>query len=132
MESGDVAELVRVSHDLLEAIRTRNRAALDAVLLPDFVQVDERGNRQGKTAFISAVEASVYQVEQLTFETISVEHVGSVAAVCGVQWAQVRMPDGEQAEGRTAFTDVFIRGAEGWRLRLATSAELPVRPEPFK
>ena len=129
MESGDV-ELVRISHDLMEAIRTRNRTVLDAVLLPDFVQVDERGNRQGKTAFISAVEASRYQIEQLKFETISVEHLGSVAAVCGVQWAQVRMPGDELAEGRTAFTDVFIRGAEGWRLRLATSAELPVNPQP--
>jgi ketosteroid isomerase-like protein len=130
VESGDVAELVRISHDLMEAIRTRNRTVLDAVLLPDFVQVDERGNRQGKSAFISAVEASTFQVDQLKFETLSVEPFDHVAAVCGVQWAQVRMPGGEQAEGRTAFTDVFIRGAEGWRLRLATSAELPVNPQP--
>jgi hypothetical protein len=124
VQSDTVGELVRLSHELMEAIRTRNRTALDHVLLPDFAQVDERGNRQGKEAFISAVEASEFQVEQLRFETLSVEQFDRVGVVCGVQWAQVTLPGGERVEGRTAFTDVFVQGASGWRLRLATSAEL--------
>ena len=124
MESEGVAELVRVSHELMEAIRTRNRRMLDVVLLPDFAQLDERGSRQGKEAFITAVEASAFQVEQLKFETLSVEQFDRVGVVCGVQWAQVILPGGERVEGRTAFTDVFVHGAAGWQLRLATSAEL--------
>jgi ketosteroid isomerase-like protein len=124
VQSDSVAELVRLSHELMDAIRTRNRTTLDDVLLPDFAQVDERGNRQGKEAFISAVEASEFHVERLTFETILVERFDRVGVVCGVQRAQVRLPGGEQVEGRTAFTDVFVQGASGWRLRLATSAEL--------
>jgi hypothetical protein len=119
-----VAELVRLSHEIMEAIRRRDRKALDEVLLPDFAQVDERGQRQGKEAFIAAVEAGEFQVEQLKCETLSVEPFDRVAVVCGVQWAQVRMPGGERVEGRTAFTDVFVRGATGWQLRVATSAEL--------
>ena len=123
-ESDGVAELVRLSHEIMEAIRTRNRKTLDDVLLPDFAQVDERGNRQGKETFISAVEASEFQVEQLRFETLSIEQFDRVGVVCGVQWAQVTLPGGERVEGRTAFTDVFVQGDTGWKLRLATSAAL--------
>ena len=124
MGSDGAGELVRLSHEILEAIRTRNRKALDDVLLPDFAQIDERGQRHGKEAFIAAVEGGEFQVEQLRFETLSVEHFDGVAVVCGVQWAQVRMPGGERVEGRTAFSDVFVHGETGWRLRVATSAEL--------
>jgi Domain of unknown function (DUF4440) len=53
-----------------------------------------------------------------------VDQFDQTAVVCGVQRAQVRLPAGERVEGRTAFTDVFVRVADGWRLRLATSAEL--------
>jgi len=122
--SDGAGELVRLSHEIMDAIRTRNRKALEDVLLPDFAQIDERGQRQGKDAFIAAVEAGEFQIEQLRFETLSVEQVGGVGVVCGVQWAQVRMPAGETVDGRTAFTDVFVHGETGWRLRLATSAEL--------
>jgi hypothetical protein len=125
VESDGVAELLRLSHEIMEAIRARNRQTLDDVLLPDFAQVDERGNRQGKEAFISAVEASEFQVEQLRFETLSIDQFDRVGVVCGVQWAQVTLPGGERVEGRTAFTDVFVQGDAGWKLRLATSAELP-------
>ena len=124
MGSDGAGELVRLSHEIMDAIRTRNRKALEDVLLPDFAQIDERGQRQGKDAFIAAVEAGEFQIEQLRFETLSVEQVGGVAVVCGVQWAQVRMPAGEAVDGRTAFTDVFVHGETGWRLRVATSAEL--------
>ncbi len=65
-----------------------------------------------------------FQIERLWFESLSVEQFDETAVVCGVQRAQVRLPAGDRVEGRTAFTDVFVRAADGWRLRLATSAEL--------
>jgi hypothetical protein len=114
----------RVSHDILDAIRSRNRAALEGLLAPDFVQIDERGNRQGRDAFITAVETGDFHIDELWFEMLSVERFDQTAVVCGVQRAQVRLPDGARIEGRTAFTDVFVRGAAGWCLRVATSAEL--------
>ena len=117
-------ELVRLSHTILDAIRTRDRSALDAVLLPDFVQIDEHGNRVGKDAFIAAVETGEFQIEALSFEMLSVERFDQTAIVCGVQRARVRLPAGEQAQGRTAFTDVFVHSPTGWQLRVATSAEL--------
>ena len=120
MGSDGAGELVRLSHEIMEAIRTRNRTALHDVLLPDFAQIDERGQRQGKEAFIAAVEAEAFQVEQLRFETLS-SSTDSVAVVCGVQWAQVRIPGANRVEGRTAFS-MYQHGETGWRLRVATSA----------
>ena len=108
----------------MAAIRTKDRLALNGVLTDDFVQIDERGNRLGKDAFVTAVETGDYHIEELWFETLSVERFDGTAVVCGVQRALVRLPAGERVEGRTAFTDVFLQAAGGWRLRLATSAEL--------
>ena len=117
-------DLEQLSHEIMDAIRTRNRPALEAVLVGDFVQIDERGRRLGKDAFITAVETGEFQIEDLSFESLSVDQFDQTAVVCGVQRARVRLPAGERVEGRTAFTDVFVRAADGWRLRLATSAEL--------
>ena len=122
--SQDTGELVRLSHEILDAIRTRNRSALDAVLLDDFVQIDEHGNRLGKEAFLAAIETGDFHIEQLSLDMLSVERFDRTAIVCGVQRAQVRLPAGERVDGRTAFTDVFVQGAAGWQLRVATSAEL--------
>ena len=117
-------ELEQLSHEIMDAIRTRNRRALEAVLVADFVQIDERDHRIGKEAFIAAIETGEFQIEELRFEWLLVDQFGQTAVVCGVQGARVRLPTGECVEGRTAFTDVFVRAADGWRLRLATSAEL--------
>jgi len=120
----DTGDLVRLSHRIMEAIRTRNRPALDATLAAAFVQIDERGRRLSKDAFTAAVEASDFDIEELSFEMLSVERFEGTAVVCGVQRARVRLPTGERVEGCTAFTDVFVQGPDGWRLRVATSAEL--------
>jgi ketosteroid isomerase-like protein len=123
-------ELEQLSHEIMDAIRTRNRRALEAVLTADFVQIDELGHRLRKEPFIAAVEAGEFQIEKLWFESLSVEQFDETAVVSGVQRAQVRLPAGDRAEGRTAFTDVFVRTADGWRLRLATSAELALGEMP--
>jgi hypothetical protein len=123
-------ELEQLSHRILEAIRTRNRGALEAVLMAEFVQIDEFGHRVGKEPFIAAVEASEFQIEKLWFESLSVEQFDRTAVVSGVQRARVRLPAGDSVEGRTAFTDIFVREPDGWRLRLATSAELVVGGTP--
>jgi len=117
-------ELEQLSHQIMDAIRTRDRRALEAVLRADFVQIDELGQRLGKEPFIAAVEAGEFQIEELRFESLSVEQFDETGVVRGVQRARVRLATGDRVEGRTAFTDVVVRAADGWRLRLATSAEL--------
>jgi hypothetical protein len=117
-------DLVRLSHDIADAIRRRDRALLDAVLDTDFVQIDEQGNRLSKAAFVHAIEASEFEIETISFEMLSIEPFHDAAVVCGVQHAAVRLPTGDRVDGRTAFTDLFVRSDGRWRLRVATSAEL--------
>jgi hypothetical protein len=54
---------------------------------------------------------------------LAIEHFDRTAVVAGVQRARVRLPDDGLVEGRSAFTDVFVLGPSGWRLRVATSAD---------
>ena len=117
-------ELRRLSYELLEAIRTRSSPALHQILDQNFVQVNEAGARFGKLDFINAVQSSTYDIEHLSFEFLTIEIFATAGVVCGVQKAVVRMTDGAEVSGRTAFTDVFVRDTHGWRLRVATSAEL--------
>ena len=130
MVSSDVKDLLRISDDILEGIRTRDRARLERHLLPTFVHVNELGQRDERSAFLSGILAGEYRIERLSFETISVETFGEMAIVSGVQCAALVLPGGEAVEGRTAFTDVFLKTPQAWKLQAATSAELgPVGPE---
>jgi hypothetical protein len=54
-------DLKQLSHQLMDAIRARDRRALEAVLTADFVQIDELGHRLGKEPFIAAVEAGEFR-----------------------------------------------------------------------
>jgi Domain of unknown function (DUF4440) len=118
------AELTQVSNDILDAIRHRNREALEAVLHSDFIQIDEHGVRISRGAFVDAVVNADFDIKALSFDSLSVEVFGAVGLVTGVQRARVRSAIEEDLTGRTAFTDVFVRTDGGWKLRVATSADL--------
>lgn len=117
-------DLTDISHQLLTAIRGRDPNTLDRVLHGEFVQINEAGVRTKRDAFITAVVTSAYDISDLSFDFLSVDVIGDTGVVCGVQRAVVRLPGGENLTGRSVFTDVFVRNASGWQLRLATSADL--------
>jgi len=118
-------ELIDLSRQILAAILHRDRAALDAVLHPEFVQINEAGVRTARAAFIEAVCDSDLAITDLAFDHLSIEVFDQTGIAAGVQRARVRMANGDVVTGRTAFTDVFVNSGEGWRLRVATSADLP-------
>ncbi len=121
----DRAELTRISELLAAAIRDRDRRALDAVLHADFVQISEAGVRTGRDAFLAAVMSGDFLIKEISFDFLSVDVFGDAAVACGVQRAAVQLANGEGVIGRTAFTDVFVKNAGRWLLRVATSADLP-------
>jgi hypothetical protein len=79
-------------------------------------------------AIVGRVLASTYTVLDSGFECLSVELVGGVGVVNGVQRAEVAMTDGEPVVSRSAFTDVFVPTERGWRIRVARSVELEAWP----
>ena len=117
-------ELTDLSHQILAAILYRDRAALDAVLHPDFVQINEAGVRTNRAAFIDAVCDGDLAITDLAFDHLSIEVIDQTGIAAGVQRGRVRMANGDIVTGRTAFTDVFLKSGAGWLLRAATSADL--------
>jgi hypothetical protein len=123
--SDATAGLTALSHQILTAIQTRDRASLDQVLHSEFVQINEAGVRTSRGAFIDAVVAADFAIKEFSFEFLSVDAFEQVAVVCGVQRALVTLVGGGDVTARTSFTDVFVRNGVIWQLRIATSSELP-------
>jgi hypothetical protein len=119
-----MSELADLSHQLLAAIQHRDRAVLDAVLHPEFVQISEHGVRTVRAAFIDAVIDADFDILDLAFDSLAIDVFGDVGVAAGVQRGRVWLATGDEAAGRTAFTDVFVRENGRWLLRLATSADL--------
>ena len=120
----DTQDLIRISHDILHAIRDRDRATLERLLHPDFVGVGTAGACTARADFIEAVVNAPFQVTSLDFEWVAAQPLGATAMVAGVQRGEVVLADGARAESRGAFTDVFERVDGGWQIRAAHSVEL--------
>ena len=120
----DRGELIHISNEILVAIRDRNRTALEAVLHPDFVQINEDGARMERYAFVAAATSADFQITSLSFDFLSVDVLEDTGVVCGVQRGTVKLSSGGEKTSRTAFTDVFVRQSGVWKLRVATSADL--------
>ena len=121
----DAAALLNtLSRHILTAIRTRDRASLDRVLHSAFVQINEAGVRTARETFIDAVVSAEIQIDELSFEFLTVDTFENVGVVCGVQRALVTLASGDKVTARTSFTDVFVRYGANWQLRVATSSEL--------
>jgi hypothetical protein len=117
-------DLVRVSTRLLTAIIHRDEAALEELLDPEFAHLDAAGTRTERAEFIRTILSSTYTVLDAGFDALSVEVVGGLGVVNGVQRAEVAIGAGQRVVSRGAFTDVFVPTEAGWRIRLARSVEL--------
>lgn len=117
-------ELTDLSHQIAAAILHRDRGALDAVLHPEFVQINEAGVRTARAAFIEAVCDSDLVITDLGFDHLSIEVFDQMGIAAGVQRGRVRLANGDVVTGRTAFTDIFVPQGGTWLLRVATSADL--------
>jgi hypothetical protein len=117
-------ELVRVSTRLLDAIVRRDAAALEELLDPEFVHLDGSGLRTVRAEFIASVLSSTFTVLDAGFDSLSVDVVGGLGVVNGIQRAEVALGEGDRVVSRSAFTDVFVATPAGWRIRLARSMEL--------
>ena len=120
--SDDRAELLALSHTVLEAIVRHDAATVAQCLSEDFVLLTREG-RQSREAFLDAVRRASFEARSFGFDWIDAQAFGTTAVVAGVQRVNVTL-DGQAATSRSAFTDVFIREGGGWRLAAAHSTEL--------
>lgn len=118
------ADLLHVSHDLIDAFRARDRGGMERILADDFRHVDASGTVVDRERFVRAMIEAPWQIRSIAFERIEVHQIDPIAVVTGIQVAEVALPDGTVATSRGAFTDLFTRVDGRWRLRLAHSTEL--------
>ena len=117
-------DLRRAEDRLFTAIAARDLDALGAELTDDFVYTQIGGAEQNREAFLAAIRDMPFRILELRGESFQVRDMGDVGVLSGVQHAQVEMPDGTIVSGATAFVDIFVMTANGWRLRHACSIEL--------
>lgn len=117
-----VAELLRVSEDVLQAIAAHDAHSLSHHLAADFVLLSGP-SRVDRHSFLEGVRNATFETVSATFDSIEVEVLGESGVVAGVQRVEVLL-DGVQAVSRAAFTDVFVYQEGRWLLRVASSAEL--------
>lgn len=113
-----------MSARLLEAIVRRDAAALEELLDPEFVHLDGAGKRTARGEFIASVLSSTYTVLEAGFDSLSVDVVGGLGVVSGIQRAEVALGEGDRVVSLAAFTDVFVPSEKGWRIRLARSMDI--------
>jgi hypothetical protein len=124
----DETALLDAEHRIFDAIRQRDIAVLEAELSPEFRHASIGGDEQLLDAFLMAVRESPFEILELRGRGLRCRAAGNTAIVSGVQEARVKLPDGTEASGATAFVDVFVRTPSGWRLWQALSQELPEAP----
>jgi len=124
MTGGPEDDLRRAEGRLFAAIAARDLDALDAELTDDFVYTQIGVAEQDREAFLTAIRDMPFRILDLRGESLKARVVGDVGVLSGVQQAQVEMPDGTIVSGTTAFVDIFVMTANGWRLRHACSIEL--------
>lgn len=119
-----VETLMRLEHETMNAIRDKDTKALEGILTDTFVYrtPDAEVSRADFLKNITALPGRVLSVEGTG---LRVSIFGDTAVLTGVQHARVRMDDGTEQTGKSAFTDVFILRRGQWRLALAYGVELP-------
>lgn len=119
----DVDAVLRLEREIMDAIRDKDTKALEQILANGFTYrgLDVELNRADFVKNILALPGHMLAVEGAD---LRVRVFGETAVLTGIQRSVLRTEDGVEHEGRTAFTDVFIKRGRRWQLALAHGVEL--------
>jgi ketosteroid isomerase-like protein len=124
--AAETAEVIlKVEHDIMDAIQSKNTTALAPMLADDFTYRTHFGAEANKTEFLQSVASFPLEILSLRGEEISVNVYGETGIITGVQRAKARAPEGQAEESAVAFTDVFVKTEGKWLMALAYGVELP-------
>ncbi|MFO7171012.1 MAG: nuclear transport factor 2 family protein [Chloroflexota bacterium] len=90
-----------------QALQRKDADLLAETLADDFVCRAPGEPDQDRAAFIRAIVGMPLTIARVSAEQVAVQLVDTVAVLTGIQVAQLRLPDGSQAEERLALTNVF-------------------------
>jgi ketosteroid isomerase-like protein len=112
-DPADAGELIIQERIWTEAIKNRDREALDRLLADDFIFTDDEGNVYDKAQYISAI-VDLIRVSSYVVDQTAVHVYGDTGIVAG-RWTGTQTVEGEDASGAFRFTDTFARQPGGWQ-----------------
>lgn len=120
----DERAILEIEKETFEAIRKKDAKALERILDDQFVYRGPHGPDAAKAEFIKAATTLPVEILEVWGENLRVSVYGETAVLTGVQHAKVQTLEGKEAVSSVAFTDIFVRRLEGWKMTLAFGVEL--------
>jgi ketosteroid isomerase-like protein len=110
-----VAELERLEHEWMRAVRERDMAFLDALLAEEFTLTTGRPGAEvrGRREWLD-ITRDRYVIEEFSFPELEVLPLGKAAVVRSRYRRRGRMDEQDRTQA-FLMTDVFVRRAGAWR-----------------
>ena len=108
-----VDELVELSHELVRAVQTHDRARLEGLLADEFT-LDGAAGQLDRGGLLAAAEGS-YEIEDFSYEEIDPDVYGSTAVVVS-RYRQEASFEGRDVSLRLRVTDVWVRRDGRWQI----------------
>ena len=121
-EAADHAAILKAEHDWLAATESGDRAALERLLHPTFVNISPLGGMRNRAESLSAGPPPPGSSQTLT--ELKVRTFRDSAVVTGVNRYR---PNAKARPTDVVFTDVFVRTPHGWQV---VSSHNSIRPAP--
>jgi ketosteroid isomerase-like protein len=112
----DLASIIEAA-DAFDRIQlAKDEAAMDRMILNDFLFIDGSGRRLGKKEFIAGWTAPGNKYDPITLIDRTVTPLGRDAAVVGAETSLCGTSDGVRFCSRMRFADTFVRVDGEWRV----------------
>jgi ketosteroid isomerase-like protein len=117
------ATILELEKETFEAIRNKDRAAMERILADDFLYRSPGAADAGKAEFIRIATTLPVKILRVWGENLQANIYNDVAVLTGLQHARVETEDGKEAVSTVAFTDLFVKREGNWRMVLAYGVE---------
>jgi ketosteroid isomerase-like protein len=107
-------DLMKVEHEMMQAVVNRDVAALNEFYADEFLSTDSEGMVWTKSQDIAIDSEGASRVTSFTLEDLRVQVYGDVAVVTGRIVTKGTLA-GEASAGHSRFTDVFVKRDGRWR-----------------
>lgn len=112
----DHASIVEAADRFDRIQLAQDEAAMDKMILDDFIFIDGSGQRQGKKEFIAGWMAPGDKYDPITLIDRTVTPLGRDAAVVGAETSLCGTSDEVRFCRRMRFADTFVRVDGEWRV----------------
>ena len=130
-EPSPVPSLLEFEAQLMEAIRTKDRASLETLLAEEFEHLDESGQTTSREEFLAAVAGLEFEIRSLEGSGLNTKVYGEFGVIAGVQIAVVDLGQDQVTTVSTLFTDICVVRDGRWLLSFAHTTDLaPPTSEP--